>query len=67
MELIIKGKTNRQIAEALGIEVKTVKFHTTTILRIFGVKSRFELLAKELREHVTLQEMHDFKKMMENE
>ena len=41
---ILEGKSNLQIAEALGITERTVKEHVTSILRKYGVKDRVGLL-----------------------
>jgi DNA-binding NarL/FixJ family response regulator len=41
------SKSNKEIASALGIEVRTVRFHVENILRKFGVASRIEILAKD--------------------
>lgn len=45
-ELIVAGQSNETIASALGISVKTVKFHLTAIYKIHGVKSRLALAAQ---------------------
>ena len=42
--LIAQGWSNRQIAEYLQIEVRTVKHHTTSIYSKLGMKSRFEVI-----------------------
>jgi DNA-binding NarL/FixJ family response regulator len=42
LALLGKGMTNRQIAQELGITVRTVEFHVTNILRKLGVSSRVE-------------------------
>ena len=45
MDLIIKGYSNRRIAETLFISVSTVKSHTGSIYRKLGINSRMELAA----------------------
>ena len=42
LDLIAKGKTNSDIANALYISVRTVKFHVSSILNKLNVKNRTE-------------------------
>jgi len=42
LRLIVEGKTNREIAEQLGISLPTVKLHVHRILRIASVRNRTE-------------------------
>lgn len=49
LDLIIEGKTNRQIAEALFISDNTVAFHVKQIYEKLHVHSRAEAVAKALR------------------
>jgi DNA-binding CsgD family transcriptional regulator/tetratricopeptide (TPR) repeat protein len=42
LELVVEGKTNRQIATALFISEKTASVHVTNLLRKLGVASRVE-------------------------
>lgn len=44
--LILKGKKNQEIADALGISIHTVKIHVKNVLREHGVKGRVELILK---------------------
>lgn len=44
IELLLRGKSNRDIAEALFIAPHTVKNHIYTLYQKLGVKSRFELI-----------------------
>ncbi len=41
------AKSNKEISSALGIEVRTVRFHVSNILRKFDVPNRIEILAKD--------------------
>jgi NarL family two-component system response regulator LiaR len=42
LDLIAKGKTNSDIANALFISVRTVKFHVSSILNKLNVRNRTE-------------------------
>jgi DNA-binding NarL/FixJ family response regulator len=46
MKQLCDGKNNNQIAESLGIEVSTVKFHITHIFDKLGVLDRFQAFVK---------------------
>ena len=45
-DLIMERKQNKEIADALHIELRTVKFHVSEVLRKMGVSSRAELWLK---------------------
>jgi DNA-binding NarL/FixJ family response regulator len=40
--LLVAGKSNREIAEAMGLSENTVKVHLAAIYRVLGVSSRVE-------------------------
>jgi two-component system nitrate/nitrite response regulator NarL len=42
LDLVMQGKTNREIAEALSICLPTVKLHVRGLLKIAGVRNRTE-------------------------
>ncbi len=42
LELLTEGKSNQEIAQALGLSVHTVKVHLVAVYRILGVSSRTE-------------------------
>ncbi len=44
LELLVQGKSNREIAEAMGLSENTVKVHLAAIYRVLGVSSRAEAL-----------------------
>jgi len=45
LQLVAEGQTNRQIAVALGITERTVKFHVTTIMKKLGADNRAHAVA----------------------
>ncbi len=49
LDLIVKGKRNREIAEMLNIAEKTVKNHVSNILRALQVNSRTEAAMKAIK------------------
>ncbi|GAA4035694.1 LuxR C-terminal-related transcriptional regulator [Parerythrobacter jejuensis] len=50
LNLVVAGRTNREIAETLGISAKTVDRHRTNMMAKTGVHSGTELVAFALRE-----------------
>jgi DNA-binding NarL/FixJ family response regulator len=46
IELLLKGKSNKQIALSLDISVHTVEFHFKNIYTKLQVSSRIELILK---------------------
>lgn len=46
VELVLQGKSNKQIASSLTISVRTVEFHLKNIYAKFHVSSRIELVLK---------------------
>jgi DNA-binding CsgD family transcriptional regulator len=46
LKLVLQGKSNKQIALALGISVRTVEFHLKNVYAKFQVSSRIELILK---------------------
>lgn len=41
-----KGKSNKEIARALGMAEATVKLHLTEVFKTIGVKTRYEAIIK---------------------
>jgi len=46
LKLVLQGTSNKQIALALGISVRTVEFHLKNVYAKFQVSSRIELILK---------------------
>ena len=49
LALLVQGKSNREIAEALGLSENTVKVHLAAIFRVLGVSSRTEAFLAGLK------------------
>lgn len=45
IELLVKGKTNQEMADELLVQEKTIKYHITSIYKIAGCKSRAQFIA----------------------
>lgn len=52
LELVVKGKTNQEIANELYISVHTVKAHIQHILKKLSVKSRIQAAVKATSEKI---------------
>ena len=52
LDLVIKGKTNREIGVLLGLTEGTVKLHVTAVLKALGVKSRTQALVAATRHRI---------------
>jgi len=50
IEQLIKGHSNAEIAKALGVTEKTIKFHLINIYAKEQVESRAQLIIKKLSE-----------------
>lgn len=46
LALILRGMRNGEIAEALGLTVRTVKYHVTNILEKTDAANRLQLMAR---------------------
>ena len=53
LSLVKRGRTNREIAQALGIEEKTVKNHINSLYSKLAISSRLEAMASWKRERLT--------------
>lgn len=45
-ELLVQGKANKEIASALNISDRTVRFHVSNILHTLGLTSRYEVVGQ---------------------
>ena len=43
LEMVVDGRSNREIGEPLGIGVRTVKVHVAGLMRKVGVRNRIAL------------------------
>tara|TARA_R110000787_G_scaffold137495_3_gene251056 strand:+ start:2460 stop:3113 length:654 start_codon:yes stop_codon:yes gene_type:complete len=50
LNLVVSGQTNREIGETLGISIKTVDRHRTSVMQKANARSAAELIAYALRE-----------------
>lgn len=53
VQLLAEGHRNKIVAHKLGISIKTVETHRTTLMRKLGVKSIVELVRYAVRNHLT--------------
>lgn len=52
LELMVHGKTNAEISEALTLSLSTVKFHVSNILNKLDARSRSEAILFSLKNHL---------------
>jgi len=52
LRLVAAGHGSREIAEALGISIHTVRTHTQSVLRALSVGSRLEAVSKALNDRI---------------
>jgi DNA-binding NarL/FixJ family response regulator len=45
LDLVLAGKSNKEIAYQIFVSERTVKFHVTALLQLYGVHSRVKLIA----------------------
>lgn len=55
--LLVKGHTNKEMAEAMFISEKTVKNHLTSIFRKLGVKDRTQAAVYSLKNNIVSDEL----------
>lgn len=51
VQMVVQGKTNKQIAEALCIERQTVEAHLTNVMRKLGASNRAHIAAYAVRDY----------------
>jgi len=54
LTLMVKGRSNREIAELLGLSEGTVKIHVTAVFKALGVSSRTQALVAVTRQGIRL-------------
>jgi DNA-binding NarL/FixJ family response regulator len=52
VQLLAEGKSNKEVADALGISVKTIETHRAAIMRKLELKSFAELVRYAIRNHI---------------
>lgn len=52
MDLLVRGLTNREIAQILKISEKTVSVHVSSLLRKYAARSRLDLLVKAIEDRI---------------
>ncbi len=46
LDLVLAGKSNKEIANQIFLSERTVKFHVASLFRVYGTSSRAELIAR---------------------
>ena len=66
IEQLIKGHSNAEIAKALGVTEKTIKFHLINIYAKEQVESRAQLIIKKLSEgdNISKDEIKAFREIL---
>lgn len=54
LQLLVEGKTNKEMAGILHLSLKTIEFHKTRIMRSLGVKNTAELTQYALQHHLAI-------------
>lgn len=57
LKLTAKGKSNKEIAQELGISPKTVSVHRTNVMTKLGAQNTVELIRFAAREHLVVPEI----------
>lgn len=53
-ELLLKGYTNKEIANKLIVSEHTAKAHVSSILHKLGAKNRFDIFVQEIEKHKSI-------------
>jgi len=54
LQLLVEGKTNKEMAGILGLSLKTIEFHKTRLMKSLGVKNTTELTQYALQHHLPI-------------
>ncbi|MDR4495731.1 MAG: response regulator [Nitrospirales bacterium] len=54
LQLLVEGKTNKEMADVLKLSLKTIEFHKTRIRKTVGVKNTAELTQYALQHHLAI-------------
>jgi DNA-binding NarL/FixJ family response regulator len=54
LQLLVEGKTNKEMADILKLSLKTVEFHKTRIMKSVGVRNTAELTQFALQHHLAI-------------
>jgi ATP/maltotriose-dependent transcriptional regulator MalT len=52
LRYLIQGRSNREIAAAMGLSINTIKFHIKNIFGKLGVSSRKDAVSATIRQHL---------------
>ena len=52
LKLIVQGYTNKQVADELGISIRTVEGHRANLTEKLGIRSRVDLLRYARQHHL---------------
>lgn len=54
LQLLVEGKTNKEMADTLALSLKTIEFHKRRIMKSIGVKNTAELTQYALQHHLAI-------------
>jgi DNA-binding NarL/FixJ family response regulator len=54
LQLLVEGKTNKEMAGLLHLSLKTIEFHKTRMMKSLGVKNTAELTQYALQHHLAI-------------
>jgi DNA-binding CsgD family transcriptional regulator len=60
LTLLLKGKSEKEVARAMGISSNTVHWYVKMLYQVFDVNSRPELLAKVFQEKLSMRGSFSF-------
>ena len=65
--LVCKGLSNREIADKLFVEEKTIKFHLTKVYKKLGLRGRAQLIVQSQSETVTDNDLRRFRDILKEQ